>query len=91
MKRGPCQIVRKFDVNAYELELPKGLGISPISNVANLYPYQVDDEDAIAASGSSRKVSEIFWRKQMPMAEDLEYERVLDTRVAKHTRGKENL
>ena len=31
MKRiGPCKILRKFDANTYEIELPDDVGISPI-------------------------------------------------------------
>ena len=36
----PCRIVRKFSTNAYETELLEGIGISPIFNVADLYPYK---------------------------------------------------
>ena len=40
-KFGPCKILRKFDSgNAYEVELPNDLDISPIFNVADLYEYQ---------------------------------------------------
>jgi len=39
-KIGPCRILRKFSSNTYEIELPKGIGISPIFNVADLYPYK---------------------------------------------------
>ena len=39
-KIGPCRIVRKIPTNAYEIELPEGIGISPIFNVADLYPYK---------------------------------------------------
>ena len=39
-KIGPCRIVRKLSTNAYEIELPKGIGISPIFNVPDLYPYK---------------------------------------------------
>jgi hypothetical protein len=42
-KIGPCKIIRKFEANAYEIELPDGVGISPIFNVANLYPYRIDE------------------------------------------------
>jgi hypothetical protein len=40
---GPCKILRKFVANAYEIELPDNVGISPIFNVVDLYPYNRDD------------------------------------------------
>jgi hypothetical protein len=45
-KIGPCKIVKKFGANAYEIELPNGIGISPIFNISDLYPYR--DEEARA-------------------------------------------
>jgi hypothetical protein len=33
-KIGPCRILRKFGENTYELELPEGIGISPIFNIS---------------------------------------------------------
>jgi hypothetical protein len=36
---GPCRILIKFSANAYEIELPVDIGISPIFNVADLYPF----------------------------------------------------
>jgi hypothetical protein len=42
---GPCKILRMFFVNDYEIELPKDIGISPIFNVADLYPYKMDDTE----------------------------------------------
>jgi hypothetical protein len=44
-KIGPCKILKKFRENAYELELPKGIGISPIFNISDLYPYRAGEED----------------------------------------------
>ena len=35
-KIGPCRIVREFSANAYEIEFPEGIGISPIFNVADI-------------------------------------------------------
>jgi NH3-dependent NAD+ synthetase len=42
-KIGPCQIIRKFRTNAYEIELPDGIKISPIFNISDLYPYQAEE------------------------------------------------
>jgi hypothetical protein len=44
-KIGPYKILRKFDANAYEIELPYGVGISPIFNFSDLYPYRKDDTE----------------------------------------------
>jgi hypothetical protein len=44
-KIGPCKILRKFDANAYEIELPDGVDISPIFNISNLYPYRENDTE----------------------------------------------
>jgi putative transposase len=35
-KIGPCKILRKFDENAYDIDLPDGVVISPIFNVSDL-------------------------------------------------------
>jgi hypothetical protein len=43
-KIGPCKVLKKFGENDYEIELPDGIGISPIFNVSDLYPYK--DEEA---------------------------------------------
>jgi hypothetical protein len=61
---GPCKVVNKFGANAYEIELPDGIGISPIFNVADLYPYK--DEEA----GAENEQTEVQWTKQMPVAEN---------------------
>jgi hypothetical protein len=42
-KIGPCKILRKFDANAYEIEFPNDVGISPILNISDMYPYKEDD------------------------------------------------
>jgi hypothetical protein len=39
-KIGPCNILRKFEANAYEIEFPYGVGISPILNIVDIYPYR---------------------------------------------------
>jgi hypothetical protein len=42
-KIGLCKFIKKFGANAYEIELPDGVRISPIFNVADLYPYRVEE------------------------------------------------
>ena len=40
---GPCKILKKINDNAYEVELPSGLDISPAFNISNLYTFHDDD------------------------------------------------
>ena len=45
-KFGPCKILRKFDSgNAYEVELPNEMDISPIFNISDLYKYRESDDE----------------------------------------------
>ena len=37
---GPCKILRKFFANAYEIELPSKIQISPIFNVSDICPFK---------------------------------------------------
>jgi hypothetical protein len=37
--------LRKFEANAYKIEFPYGVGILPIFNVADLYPYREGEPD----------------------------------------------
>jgi len=39
-KIGPCKILRNFSSNAYEIDLPPDIGISPIFNVVDRHPYK---------------------------------------------------
>jgi hypothetical protein len=79
-KIGPCKVVKKFRANAYEIELLDGIGVSPIFNISNLYPYR-DEED--------NEQTEVQWNKKMPVVERPQMESILDKRVSKRTRRKE--
>jgi hypothetical protein len=81
-KIGPCKILRKFEANAYEIELPYGVGISPIFNVADLYPYRVDEIEGLE---DQKKVQ---WVRQMPVSERPQMENIINQRVSKKIRRK---
>jgi hypothetical protein len=75
---GPCRIIKKFGANAYDIELPNGIGISSIFNISYLYPYK--DEEV--------GTEEIQWTKQIPVAKKPQMEKIIDKRVSKKTRRK---
>jgi hypothetical protein len=82
-KIGPCKVLKKIGENAYEIELPDGIGISPIFNVSDLYPYKPEETEA------ENEQPVIQWTKQMPVAEKPQMECILDKKVSKRTRRKE--
>ena len=67
--------MKKFDSgNAYEVELPNDMDISPIFNIANFYKYhESDDEVDVSDDYPKKKIEEV--------------EKILDQRVGKITRG----
>jgi hypothetical protein len=80
---GPSKVIRKFGANAYEIELPDGVGISPIFNVVDLYPYRAEEE------GVEEEQKEVQWTKQMPVADKPQMEGIIDKRISKKTKRKE--
>jgi hypothetical protein len=79
-KIGPCKVLKKFGANAYEIKLPVGIRISTIFNILDLYPYRVGE------AGAENEQPEVQWKKQMPVSEKPQIERILDKRVSKRTR-----
>ena len=71
-KIGPCRVLKKFGTNAYEIELPDGIRISPIFNISYWYPYKVEE----AGIGDEQPV--IQWAKKMPVADKPQMECILD-------------
>ena len=65
-------ILRKFDANAYEIELLEDVGISPIFNISDMYPFREDDTKI---SGYQVKIQ---WEKKMPVAENPQMEMIID-------------
>ena len=61
---GPCKIVRKFSLNAYEIELPTEIGISSIFNVADLYLYR-EPEDESQGHTTVEENPTVNWEEQM--------------------------
>ena len=79
-KIGPCQIVRKCGTNAYQVDLPDELDISPIFNISDLYVFAESDRP-------EKESAESGWRKQLPKKKKESVERILDRKEVV-TRGR---
>lgn len=91
-KIGPRKIFRKFSPNAYEIQLPPDIGISPIFNVVDLFPYTAHaEDDSVVQPERDTQVEDSSWMRHMPLVQPHEIEGIIDTQVAKKTRRKEYL
>jgi hypothetical protein len=63
--------------------LLEGIGISPIFNISDLYPYRAGETDA-----RDEQIG-VQWKKKMPEAEKPQMECILDRRAGKKTRRKQ--
>ena len=80
-KFGPCKIVKKYDFgNAYEVELPIDLNISPVFNILDLIEYY--------EGGDGDEVVEEEWSIPAASLTTKEIKEILDSCVAKSTRKK---
>jgi hypothetical protein len=79
---GPCKFLRKFDENAYEIELPDDVGISPIFNISDMYPYREEE------AGETKYQKGIQWENQILVGEKPHMEKIIDQRIDKKTRRK---
>jgi hypothetical protein len=84
-KIGPCKILRKFAENDYEIELSDNVGISPIFNIADLYPYSRND------AGELDDQEKIQWEEHMPTVEKPQMEKILEQRIGRKTKRKIHL
>ena len=79
-KFGPCKILKKHDLgNAYEVEFPEGIHISPVFNIADSKKYHDDgvDEDLMLEPCP------------IPTSKKEEIEEILDSREGRSTRNRQ--
>jgi hypothetical protein len=85
---GPHQILRKISSNSHEIELQSGVGISPISNVVDLYPFK-DTNDISTYESISDGNHTIGWKEQLPRVVKKEIEKVLYMKLLMKTKDTE--
>lgn len=85
-KIGPCKIIEKISQNAYELELPIGLGISPVFNVYSFHTYY--EVETLKYKEKEEILVEIGM-EQLLEREKKDIGCILESRVVSKIRGKE--
>ena len=76
-KIGPCKVLRKFSANAYEIELPSDLQISPIFNVLDSYLFRDVGIQRYGVNFDGDD-STIDWQGQIPQKEQPQIESIFD-------------
>ena len=80
-KFGPCKIVKRHDYgNAYEVELPTELNISPVFNISDLTEFY--------EGGDSDEVANIQWSIPAATLDIKEIEEILDSPICRSARNK---
>ena len=80
----------KFSANTYEIQLPPDIGILPIFNVADLFPYTTNpEENSVVWPERDTHVGDNSWMRHIPSPQPHEIEKILDKQVTKRTRKKE--
>ncbi|EOY08377.1 Uncharacterized protein TCM_022739 [Theobroma cacao] len=77
-KFGPCKVLKKISSNAYLIELPPELQISPIFNILDLYPFDGCDGTASTIDAQIQ---------HLPIAKVEVIEDVLDVKEVRSRRG----
>lgn len=80
---GPCKILAKYGNNAYKLDLPEDMALSPIFNIADLVPYK---GTLLEECRRFLEVSKTLSDVPLPPANRPQAKKVLDSRVLKKTR-----
>ena len=81
----PCKFLEKYGPNAYKIDLPKDMDLSPISNFKDLVPYKGPKMDDIEYQEEMK--NDVLDLK-LPERKQLQVEKILDSRVKKSTRKK---
>ena len=80
---GPCKILEKYGQNAYKVDLPNDLNISPIFNVQDLIVYRGPE---MTESTQKIEIDRDVRNIKIQPQPKLQAERILDSRVKKTTR-----